>query len=1331
MRSILDTATSYVPALLTRRWLHDPASFDRPHHDRFEAALLFADLSGFTSLAERHAEAGAAGTEALTRTLNAAFGRLIEAVLAHDGDIVKFAGDALLAVFPGELAPAALRAAQAGLAMQAALATEASFSVRVGVGAGEVEAYQIGGLNGEWELFLAGEVLLRTGRAEQAARPGQVVLTPAAWELVRSRAEGAPLPEAGVLLEGLLAPGEASGLLPPAVPPEAEQALLGRLPRAVRARLLAGQTDWLAELRQVTVVFANIPELGDTPSLERAQALMRTLQATIERFEGSINKLSLDEKGVSMLAAFGLPPRSHEDDPARAVRTALALQASLASLEADVSIGVASGRVFCGEVGNDRRREYTVIGDTVNLAARLMQQAPASVLCDAATFEATQGRFRFEVLAPVQAKGKTGLLSVFRPHGELRAARAEGFELVGRAEQTAHLRSGLRQLLEFGTGCAIVIEGEAGLGKSRLLDYLVGEARALGLRCLQGAGEAIERSTPYHAWRPIFQQLLLPGGDLGPERLQQALVESLADEPDRLRLAPLLNAVLPLELADNVVTEQMVGQVRADNTNELLLGLLQGAGPLVMAIEDLHWLDTASWTLLRTLCLRGLPILLVATTRPLSDPQHLEYQRILEVPGVRSLALGAMPVDEALELVCRTLGVRSLPEPVAELIRTRAEGHPFFSVELALALRDAGFLAIEDGACELSARAGDLRQIDLPNTVEGLITSRVDRLPPSQQLSLKVASVIGRVFATRTLRDIYPIHADRPELEGHLRSMEELDLMLLAVRDPDAIYVFKHIITQEVVYNLLLFAQRAQLHRAVAEWYEATHGSSLAPYYPLLAHHWEQAGESERAIAYLEGSGTHALRTGAYREAVAFFDKALALGANSESWRRGTWEHCVAEAYLGLGRLADAAVHVRKAMALQGVPAPAGKPGLVAEVLFLLAHEVRHYRLGSLALPEPAARERLLEQARLYRTLGMIHYYGNDTLGSIHSILKAKHLATQAGPSGELAVATAGLAIASGLVPSHSLAAAYVDRALQVLSGVDDLDLRAQTLIRVSLEELAVGNWERARAVSSEAVAICERLGDRRQFGESIVQLALAHRYSGDFGGALDKYQRLYEAAVGFGNDHHRSWALDGQAIMRLREGDLEAARRLLEEASSLTASNPDPTERTNHLSQEALLHLRRGEVAEAWRTALEAARMASLSPPTAVYAIDGLATTTEVLLSLWEGHLELPGIERREIERAVRRSLKAMRRFAALFPIAEPRAGLLQGSYMWLVGDRAGAEKAWSRAQGLCERLGMRFEAGLLLVERARRGVAGPEARSRGIALLHEVGALDDARRA
>jgi len=224
--------------------------------------------------------------------------------------------------------------------------------------------------------------------------------------------------------------------------------------------------------------------------------------------------------------------------------------------------------------------------------------------------------------------------------------------------------------------------------------------------------------------------------------------------------------------------------------------------------------------------------------------------------------------------VQQRLGVKSLPAPVADLIREKAEGHPFFSEELAYALRDAHFIHCEQGECAVAAGV-DLRAVAFSDTVQGVITSRIDRLPPQTQITLKVASVVGRVFAYRILRDIHPIEADKQQLPHHLRQLEQLDLTPLNTPEPDLAYVFKHILTQEVAYNLMLFAQRRSLHRAVAQWYERTYATDLAPFYPVLAHHWIGAEDWTNAVAYLEKAGEQALRRGAYREAGGSFTEVL------------------------------------------------------------------------------------------------------------------------------------------------------------------------------------------------------------------------------------------------------------------------------------------------------------------------------------------------------------------------------------------------------------------------------------------------------------------------
>ena len=713
------------------------------------------------------------------------------------------------------------------------------------------------------------------------------------------------------------------------LPQEAEAALRNYIPGAIQSRLTAKQPDWLAELRRVTVLFINLPDLDHTTSMARVQQVMHALQAALYRFEGSINKLSADDKGASLVAALGLPPLSHEDDAIRGVRAAMAMGAALRDLNVHCAIGVATGQTFCGVVGGQRRREYTMIGDVVNLAARLMQAAPEystqdiPILCDEATYRSAQADLDFERLESINVKGKREKINIYQPlkHRQRRPRirPAQGQKLIGRDAERAVLQRELQALLQDDSGRVVVLEGEAGIGKTRLVEELLFLAQEEGVTCLVGAGDAIEKSTPYYVWREIFNQLFSIEGitDLG---VRQAYIKQLAGTyltEDEQRLIPLLNDVISLDLLENAYTARLSGQLRAGYTRELLVKLLTKARggnqstlsvstngadaplaaelpsrrtALVLVLEDAQYMDSASWALALEVCEQVPSLLLVVATRQMGDVQLDEYQQILA--QAQYLLLDALSADDALTLSSQRLGVADLPAPVANLITEKAEGHPFFSEQVADSLCDIGVIEVANGQCRLVPGKADLAAIDFPHTVRGIITSRIDRLTPQQQLMVKVASVIGRTFSYQLLHDIYPVDRDRAYLASGLQALARLGITTQQKHEPELTYIFKHISTQEVAYELMLFSQRRQLHQAIAEWYERVHADNLASYYPLLAHHWSQAvgeqpastpfgfaslGHIQTTVGYLTKAGRQAKRSNAGQEAEALFSRAAQL----------------------------------------------------------------------------------------------------------------------------------------------------------------------------------------------------------------------------------------------------------------------------------------------------------------------------------------------------------------------------------------------------------------------------------------------------------------------
>ena len=909
MSSYLESLASFAPQLILRRAIQDPKGITAATVVRFPAAVLFADISGFTALTERLAARGPAGAEDLTDLLNRYFGQMIDLIDEHGGDVVKFAGDALVALWPGAdeagVAPLVERIARCSLVMQGRLhnyevAEGLRLSMKLAIGAGEVLSEHLGGVFDRWELLIAGQPLAQVGVANGRAEPGDIVVSAEAWRLIAYHANGTALGDGAVRLSSL---ERTLAFEPPpalALRPEIAPGVRSFVPVAIRGRLDAGQTDWLGELRRISLMFVNLPDFNVDAPLEAAQSAMRALQTALYRFEGSINKISVDDKGASLIAVLGLPPLSHEDDPERALRAAVAMQEGLTKIGFRSSVGVCTGLAFCGAVGNARRREYTVMGDVVNLAARLMQAAKGGILCDKATADAAGHRVALEGLPAIKVKGKALPIEVWRPAAS--PAADEGRKpvkretLIGRQAERAAMAGRLDALQRTGAGSRVFLEAEVGMGKASLLREFLALAEDRDILALMGAGDALEMTIPYRAWRRVFEWLYpIDPMLVDPGARRTSLAALLPADPKLIELTPLIDAVMPMQWADNEVTRSLTGKARAQKTQDFLVALLQAAArqkPLLVIIRDAAWLDSASWSVLLRVAREVERLSLVVTSRLLGADPPPSFAALLALPGIERVELPPLSSDEIAAVVRNRLGVDRLPEAVQILVQERSEGNPMFAEELALGLRDQGVLEIVDRECRLVRGAGELSADKLPNTLGGVITGRVDRLAPAEQITLKVASVVGRVFDSGTLADVHPIATERTEVAAHCATLERLEFTpSFAGRrtlpaSPDArSYFFKSKLTQDIAYGLMLFSQRRELHQKVAQRLESHADTAQAEVVTQLAHHWRMAAEDrvphpelvERAAGYYEKAAKHAMRAFANREAIDLLQQAIAM----------------------------------------------------------------------------------------------------------------------------------------------------------------------------------------------------------------------------------------------------------------------------------------------------------------------------------------------------------------------------------------------------------------------------------------------------------------------
>ncbi|MBM3274832.1 MAG: hypothetical protein FJZ00_06745, partial [Candidatus Sericytochromatia bacterium] len=620
--------------------------------------------------------------------------------------------------------------------------------------------------------------------------------------------------------------------------------------------------------------------------------------------------------------------------------------------------------------------------------------------------------------------------------------------------------------------------------------------------------------------------------------------------------------------------------------------------------------------------------------------------------------------------------------------------------ELAYALRDSGSLAFENGTCRL-AEGADLKALTLPDTVQGAITSRVDRLPAAVQLTLKVASVIGRVFALETLRAVHPFDGEREALPDHLQTLERLDLTPLEAPDPEFVYIFKHIITQQVVYDLMLYAQRQSIHRAIAEYHERRHAADLAGFFPLLAYHWGKTGDPGKTQFYLDKAANLALQSGAYQEAVGFLEKAdLLEGRAMQPTARGTAflhqmpsaepsseapaklrrarrQRLLGEALISLGRLDDSQKCLATAAELLGWPLPATAADWAIcggrHVLWQLRNHRRRKRyIGHLS----GMKEELLEASRAFERLGPIYFWRNEPLKTLYSALSGLNLSEWAGPSAELAKSYANMCVGTSLVPLRRLAETYERCALEAIESIDNLAARCWVLECIGLHRLGRGDWDEAIAALDDAAAIAEKLGDVRRNEECLMIRTVVRLEFGQYDTAAAVYERAARSGRMRGDAHMLGGALAALAYCLTRQGKAQDALAVLEEAeANIRKANAAP-ERIGCLATLAHAHAVEGHDAIALKYGCDALSRMEKVMPTAVYTIEAYSELPEAF-SILRSRADSP-----ELRQLAGRALKQLQRAGKTFPFATPGWHYWKGVDARISGNRTAARKHWQEAE-------------------------------------------------
>jgi class 3 adenylate cyclase/tetratricopeptide (TPR) repeat protein len=1222
-----DRLTPYAPRLL-RQWI----ATDRDTTWReLDATLVFVDISGFTRLSERLARQGRIGAEELTDAIGACFTGLMGVAYTGGGTLLKFGGDALLLLFTGE--GHERRGCRAAVGMRRELrevgridssAGRIRLRMSIGIHSGPIQMFLVGASHRE--LIVAGPGASRAVTMEAAADAGQIVVSPELAERLAGERVGEPCGP-GFLLTGAPA-GEDAPVEPGTAWTDAQ--VLACVPTALREHVASDVKE--PEHRRVTVAFLKYTGLeerlaaaGHAAAAESLDQLVRAVQEAADRHGVTFLGSDVDAGGGKLILSAGAPSSGGNDDE----RMLLALREIADSEVAlPLKIGVNTGHVFAGDIGPSYRRAYTVMGDAVNLAARVMGRAdPGTVLATSEVLRASRTTFTTSPLEPFMVKGKSAPV-VAEQVGPVRGARRRvahadlGF--VGREAELTTFAAACDDA-RAGTGRLLEIVGEVGIGKSRLLEAFRELASDLTIHDL--TCEMHRASTPYGTSRRFFRPLLGIPTEAGPveagERLRTRLRE---DHPELLDWAPLLALTIGGELAATDTTRALDEQYLRPRLNELVWQLLTArwTSPTLLTIEDIQWMDDASADIFRSVAsrLELQPWVMCATRRQQDDDGPLTAQ-------ARQLVLGPLDVSSTRTLAEAATVSAPLAPHELDLLIERSAGNPLFLQELATAAQQAGGVG------------------HLPDSIETLLTARIDRLPRHERSVLRQVSVLGQRFPFRLAAAVLP---DSPAADDPVwRRLGDF-----LGQDGDAIR-FHHALIRDVAYDGLRYGRRRELHARAGDVIAGLADGHPEEQAGLLSIHYFHAQRYPDAWRFSRIAAGRARAVYASTEATAFLERAIEAAKRLDDLPPAE----LAAVHEQLGDVRDLIGDYRQATAA--------------------------YRAARRLLPtDPIDESRLmLKQAHQH---GRLSRYSQ----ALRWIRRARHLLDDvegrpaAVERARLAASYAGFCEEEG---RHQLAVRWCRRAIEEAEAADALDALAQALRILGRVYGNLGRLDEAVQPWTRALNIYEELDDLAGQGAVTNNLAALGYWHGEWREARGYLERSLEISRRIGDS-------DGVAAATYNLGHLLCDQGRLDEAAELLQAALRISQAAGHRAAVATAQRDLGRLAARSARHDEAAELLDQALATfhdvgaRVDEIDTMAALAEARLLRGEAR---PALEVIDAALALDASVDGV---SAQLPALHR----IHGYALWRTGDPVAARAAFEESLAAGRAREMEYEVGLTL---------------------------------
>lgn len=950
-------------------------------------------------------------------------------------------------------------------------------------------------------------------------------------------------------------------------------------PKHLAEKILNSRSALAGERKQVTVVFVDVVDstaLAEKLDPEEIHGIieeaLELMLHEIHEYEGTVTQFL----GDGLMALFGAPV-AHEDHAVRAVHAALAIQRvageygrrlrAARDIEFKMRIGLNTGLVVVGAIGNDLRMDYTAIGDTTNLAARMQQHAPpGTVLVAEPTYRLIGGYFETRRVGPLTVKGKSEPIESYEVIGARRGrtrfdlAAERGLTPYFGRDHELHALSECFEKVKNGRGQVVFIAGEPGIGKSRLLFEFrrrLGEAATW----LEGHCISFGRSIAFYPLIDLLKRNFRIEENESEEVITSKIERGVLFIGEELRpTLPYIRYLLSVDPGDPAVLS-MDPQLRRGEIFEALRRLLLRAAerrPQVVVFEDLHWMDRATEESLQLVAdsIAASPVLLILTYRP--DYHHpfgeRTYHTRIAPDNLSSLA--------SIQMAQAMLAAEKIPEEVKALIVKKAEGNPFFVEEVVKSLQEIGVLQrVEDGF----VLAKRIDSIFVPDTIQDVIMARIDRLEEAPKRTLQLASVIGREFTRRLLDRLGDLQDRHDEF---LKTLKAIELIHEKSIYPELAYMFKHALTHEVAYNSLLVQRRKELHGFIARAIEELYADRLAEHYEILAYHFSKAEEWQQTLEYSLKAAEKATQAFATREAVALYDQALKatemLGNAADQRTLMAIHQAKSNLYFVLSDFEQSRAEGERLLNLARQAGDRASEGAaLAGMGFasLWAHSFdRALDYSREAIEVASAADAKAVLAGAHFVTGFVYVVTARLDKGEPEIAQALKISHEAGDVLHESLSLCFMGLTTNWAGDYPQASRFLSEGLRIARSNNLLVPLLYGLFMHGVTLTGKGDYDAALATFEEGLALSEKVGDEVQRHRMLNCLGWLHMECGDLDRGIDLNQRGAEGARRRGDPETIANPEINLGDIFLAKGDLTLAHEFLDGVYRLL-KNPGTSE--------------------------------------------------------------------------------------------------------------------------------------------------------------------------